>query len=71
MGRKQERPGNLSGKGYIAVKGAEPLAKLVVSTRLPESMDKELRAHVKSGLSEWLRRAIASQLEQEKRENLV
>lgn len=62
---KKKMKGNRSGKGYIQVKGSEPLAKKVVSTRLPESIDIKVRELAGKDLSEWLRVAIAEKLERE------
>ena len=61
-----KKPRNTTGKGYYKVKGTEPLAKRPIALRLPESVDKELREIVGDNLTEWLRQAIAYQVEGEK-----
>ncbi len=62
------KPRNTTGKGYFTVKGPEPLAERAIAVRLPKSLDSELRDHIGTGgdLSDWLRKAIAARLEQEK-----
>ena len=63
--KHMKKPRNTTGKGYFEVKGSEPLAKLALSVRVPESMDVQVRQIAGEDLSSWLRSAIAEKLTRE------
>ena len=57
--------GNRSGKGYFNAMGDEPLSRQQIGTKLPLSLEKEVRQVAGDNLSAWIREAIIEKLERE------
>ncbi len=57
--------GNRSGKGYFKAMGDEPLSRQQIGTKLPLSLEKEVRQVAGDNLSAWIREAILEKLERE------
>lgn len=63
MARKYEHKKN----GDFAPLYSEPMSRKVIGVRLPISLESELRQVAGDDISGWIRRAIATQLKQERK----